>query len=132
MEIPNPKEIDAFIPTKADIEHCPLCLEKWKMYEEPGKMGKVFFFCLKDMVSIWIRDTMLGRWVRVESEPCPVCSEPKMRLFFRSDGYIKMKCPKCGACVESVDNEKHAAMMKKEEAMGLRKTLKPKNDNTTK
>lgn len=126
MELPKPQEIDAFIPTKADMSHCPLCKEKFITYEEPGKLGKVFFVCVKPkcMISIWVRDPMLGRWGRVESESCPVCSEKNMRLFFRSDGYIKMVCGKCGCAIENVDDKKHAALMKAEEAKGERKTFK--------
>lgn len=125
MDIPNPKEIDAFIPSKADMEHCPLCLEKWRIYEQQEKDGRVYFFCErpKCMVSIWVRDPMLGRWGRVETEKCAICST-SMRLFFRSDGYIKMLCPKCGCSIENVDNDKHAALMKKEEAEGVRRTFK--------
>lgn len=122
MDLPKIPKIDSFIPSKADMSHCPLCLDKFTLFEEPGKEGKVYFCCHKPkcMVSIWVRDPMLGRWGIVESEPCPVCSEPKMRLFFRSDEYIKMQCPKCFCTVESVDNDKHAALMKKEEAEGKR------------
>lgn len=125
MNLPELPKIDTFIPTKADIEHCPLCLNKWQMIEEEGKEGRVYFSCLrtKCMISIWIRDPMLGRWTRTESEPCPVCSEKKMRLFFRSDEYIKMLCPKCGCSIENVDNDKHAALMRKEESEGKRKTI---------
>lgn len=122
MDLPNIPKIDSFIPTPADMNHCPLCLNKFIMYEEPGKDGKVYFCCVKPkcMISIWVRDPMLGRWCRTESEQCPVCQEPKMRLFFRADGYIKMQCAKCGCTIENVDNDKHAALMKKEEAEGTR------------
>lgn len=121
-----------FVPSKADLEHCPLCKEKWHIYEEPGKLGKVYFFCPKPscMVSIWIRDPMLGRWCNVEEEPCPMCQELHTRLFFRSDQYLKVMCPKCGWSMENVDPDKHAELMKKEEAMGLRQTIKkPKEES---
>lgn len=121
MEAPNPNSLQ-ITTTKADMEHCPLCLKKWGMFEEPGKLGKVFFFCLKDEISIWIRDIMLGKYFHTESEPCAVCGTT-MRLFYRSDQYIKMKCPKCGCAIENVDNTKHAMLMKAEEAKGLRKTI---------
>lgn len=126
MDIPKVPEIDAFIPTKADIEHCPLCDNKFTMIEEDGKDGKVYFACVKPkcMISIWVRDPMLGRWRRVQTEKCPVCSEANMRLFFRSDGYIKMVCRKCGCAMENVDNDKHAALIKHEEQQGQRKTFK--------
>lgn len=127
IPMPENANLTGWVPTAADVNHCPLCKEKWSMYEEPGALGKVFLFCLKDMVSIWIRDPLLGRWVRVEEEPCPMCQEPHTRLFFRSDGYIKILCPKCKWSMENVDPDKHQAMMKHEEAMGLRKTFnKPK------
>lgn len=126
MDIPEISKLDSFVPSKADLSHCPLCRGKFTLYEEPGRDGKVYMLCVnpKCMISIWVRDPMLGRWGRVESEKCPLCSEPKMRLFFRSDEYIKMLCSKCGYICESVDNDKHAAMMKKEEAEGTRKTFK--------
>ena len=129
MDLPKLPKIDTFVPSKADLEHCPLCLKKWAIFEEPGKEGKVYFFCIKDLISIWIRDPMLGRWRIVQKEPCPVCGEKEMRLFFRSDEYIKMLCHKCGCCIENVDPAKHAALMKKEESMGIRHTPKipPKN-----
>ena len=120
MDLPKIPKIDSFVPSKADMSHCPLCLKKFGMYEQPGAAGKVYFFCTDCLISIWVRDPMLGRWTRVESEQCPVCKEPKMRLFFRSDEYIKMVCPKCGCAIENVDNDKHAALMKKEISEGKR------------
>lgn len=133
METPNPSAIP-FTATKADMENCPLCLQKWGMFEEPGKAGKVYFFCLKDEVSIWIRDPLLGKYFYIESEPCAVCGT-MMRLFCRSDQYIKMKCPKCNCAIENVDEKKHAMLIKEEELKGLRKTIsaepeKPKGMTT--
>lgn len=122
METPEAANIP-IVSSKADMEHCPLCLNKWAMFEEPGKDGKVFFFCLKDEISIWVRDPLLGKYFNIQSEPCAVCST-MMRLFCRSDQYIKMKCPKCGCAIENVDNTKHAMLMREEEAKGLRKTYK--------
>ena len=55
---------------------------------------------------------------------CPVCGEKMMRMFFRSDMYIKMKCSRCGCKVESVDPSKHEALIRKEEMEGLRKTVR--------
>lgn len=128
MDLPklDPKKFDGFVPSKADMEHCPLCLQKWQMVEEPGEHGKVFFACMRQkcMVSIWIRDPMLGRWTRIESEPCPVCQEKNMRLFFRSDGYIKMVCHKCGCMIESVDTDKHERLIRAEEKAGQRKIIR--------
>ncbi len=126
MKTPDTPKIDSFVPTKSDMEHCPLCLNKFTLYEEPGKLGRVYLVCArpKCMISIWLRDPMVGRWFRTESEPCPVCGEEKMRLFFRSDEYIKMLCPKCECIVENVDPEKHAMIMKYEESKGKRITPK--------
>lgn len=126
VDIPDQKKFKSFIPTKADMDHCPLCKDKWTLYEEAGKEGKVFFICVKPkcMIYIWVRDPMLGRYYNTESEPCPVCQEPNMRLFYRHDGYIKMKCSKCVCIVESVDPEKHEKLLKHEELMGLRKTFR--------
>jgi phage FluMu protein Com len=104
-----------------------LCLEKWKIYEEldtPQKKGDIYLFCLEDEISIKISDPMLGRWAVIEHEPCPVCGEKIMRMFFRSDEYIKMKCHKCKTVVESVDDKKHEALIRKEEMDGLRKTVR--------
>lgn len=126
METPNPEALPV-VTSKADMEHCPLCLTKWALYEEPGKEGKVFLFCLKDEVSIWIRDPLLGKYFLTQSEPCAVCGT-LMRLFYRSDQYIKMKCPKCGCAIENVDNQKHAMLIKQEEMKGLRKTFSAESE----
>lgn len=116
-------KLDNFIPTKADMEHCPLCKNKFVSYEEPGKQGNAMMVCLICMVKIWVRDPALGRWSRVEPEPCPFCKEP-MRIFFRSDGYIKTQCPKCKFAAETVDPEKHQKLIDAEEARGVRFTPK--------
>ena len=128
MQTPKIPNLDSFVPEKSDLEYCPLCLKKWRLYEEPGKTGKVYLFCVDDLISIWIRDPMLGRWKNVEKEQCPVCSEKEMRLFFRSDEYIKMKCHKCGCVIENVDNDKHEKLIKEEEAKGKRKIVKPEKE----
>lgn len=120
----------SFIPDKADLNHCPLCLKKWTMYEEPGNTGKVYFCCTNSwcMISIWIRDAMLGMWHDPASEkiPCLNCGDP-MRVFFRSDQYMKCYCPKCKIVIENIQNEdKHNAIMAKEEADGKLQRVKPK------
>lgn len=127
MDIPKIPKIDDFKPEQSHLKFCPLCTQPWKIYEEmdtPQRKGDIYLFCLEDEVSIKISDPMLGRWAVIQKEPCPVCGEKEMRLFFRSDEYIKMLCPKCKCCVENVDNEKHAALLKKEEMRGTRKTIK--------
>ena len=120
--LPDAKSIDGFIPSKADMEFCPLCDERFTLYEEPTKLGKVMFVCLGKncMIRIWVRDPMLGRWRRVESESCPICSEKNMRIFFRSDGYIKLLCRKCGYACETVDEEIHDAILRHEVEQGKR------------
>ena len=129
VDIPDNKDIQTRIPSAADMNHCPLCLKKWTIVEEEGKTGRAFFVCFepKCMINIWVRDPMLGRWVYVEKEPCAVCGHKETRLFFRSDGYIKMVCPKCGCAIENVDPVKHEALIKREEAAGLRRTVREQN-----
>ena len=128
MQVPIAPKGDSFVPEKSHLKYCPLCLQEWKIYEEldtPQRKGDIYLFCIEDVISIKISDPMLGRWAVIEKEPCPVCGEKEMRLFFRSDEYIKMLCPKCKCCIENVDNEKHAALIKKEEMLGQRKTVSP-------
>lgn len=129
MELPK---INDFELEKSHLKYCPLCLEKWQIYEEldtPEKKGDIYLFCLKDEVSIKISDPMLGRWAVVEHEPCAVCGHKFMRMFFRSDEYIKMRCEKCNCIIESVDPSKHEKLIRKEEMDGLRKTVRePEED----
>ena len=116
-DIPKIPTVDDFKPEKSHLKFCPLCLERWKIFEEqdtPERKGNIYLFCLEDDISIKISDPMLGRWAVVEHEPCPVCNEKQMRMFFRSDMYIKMKCHKCRCVVESVDPSKHEALIRKE------------------
>ncbi len=109
------------IPNKIDMEHCPLCLEKWKLVEEEGKEGKVYFACFNSYceVSIWVRDKLLGVYFKTEKPPCAICGK-EMRIFYRSDGYLKCYCPGCKAVVEHVDEKKHEAMVQREVAQGKR------------
>lgn len=125
--VPQIPKIDHFKAEKSHLKYCPLCLEKWKIYEELDtavKKGDIYLFCIEDEISIKISDPMLGRWAVVEHEPCPCCGHKFMRLFFRSDEYIKMKCEKCKFVAESVEPDKHAELMRKEEMKGLRKTVR--------
>ncbi len=82
---------------------CPLCL---KMYERARThIGQEYYFCRKDGVVIFCNDPYLNKGPN-EDEPiiCPDndCDE-KMRLFMRSDGYMKALCPnpKCAASIET-------------------------------
>jgi len=82
---------------------CPLCL---KMYERAMTIqGGEYFFCRKDQVVIFCNDPYLNQVPKEEEEiPCSneKCSE-KMRLFMRSDGYMKAVCPSkfCGVGIET-------------------------------
>ena len=114
-------KLDSYIPTKADMSFCPLCGKKWVIYGERGKSGNGYFVCVDCEISIWIRDPLLGRWSRIEPEPCPLCKTP-MKTFFRSDGYVKTQCPKCKFKAETVDPDKHDKLMADEERRGVRFT----------
>jgi Zn ribbon nucleic-acid-binding protein len=120
-----PKPAPGNMPTKADMSHCPLCDKKFISYEQPGAEGKAYFMCLACEISIWVLDPVLGRWRNPEPEPCPMCQHRETRLFFRSDGYIKMVCPKCKYTIETVDPQKHDKIMAEEHARGVRFTPKP-------
>lgn len=95
------------IPSVEDIKYCPLCLKKWKIVDLDGKEGKAYFVCFDCEISIWVRDHMVGQWEKVEPVICGVCNNEKMRMFFRSDEFIKTYCPKCKSTVESYDEDKH-------------------------
>lgn len=96
-----------------EAKHCPLCHRPWKVVEQEGKKGKIFFVCTECMIWIWVRDAALGSYEQMmdaEPIPCPNanCNEKKMRIFYRyQDGYMKMRCPKCTASIEEYDPEKH-------------------------
>lgn len=86
-------------------KYCPLCHKLWVLYEEPGKAGRVFLLCHHCMISIWVRDPMLGKWDGLEKIPCARCGKD-MRLFVRGlDGFMAMKCPdkKCGCDIRTDD-----------------------------
>lgn len=118
---PPPKDKPvSFIPTKADMEHCPLCLKKWKIVEEEGAFGNGYFACLECEISIKVSDPMVGQYFKIDPVECPVCNHSKTRVFYRSDGYLKYYCPKCKAIIESVDEKKHNKVLKAEVEKGVR------------
>lgn len=116
----DPKALNPYIPTTEDLRVCPLCRRDWIKIEEEGADGKAYFACLFCEISIWVRDKCLGLWTRVEKEPCVVCGHKETRLFFRSDGYLKMYCPKCKMIVENVDEKKHNKVLTAEVKKGIR------------
>lgn len=86
-------------------KYCPLCGKPWIVYEEEGQFGRVFLVCVHCMISIWIRDKLLGRWDILEKVPCGMCGKD-MRMFARAaDGFMALKCPdkKCGLDIRTDD-----------------------------
>lgn len=85
-----------------NAKDCPLCLKPWLIVEEEGKNGRVFLSCLRPhcMISIWVRDPLIGKWDRFEKVECPHCRH-MMRFFCRSDQYCKWYCPKCHTKMEN-------------------------------
>lgn len=118
--IPEGQSLNPYIPTEEDFRICPLCRRDWIKIEESEADGKAYLACMFCMISIWVRDQLLGVWTRVEKEPCPVCAHKETRLFFRSDGYLKYYCPKCKLIIEQVDEKKHDQVIKKEAKEGTR------------
>lgn len=127
--LPTPDQADIFVPDGIDATHCPLCLGKWTLVEEEEKDGKAYFACFKStcLISIWVRDPMLGKYFNYDKIPCAVCGKD-MRLFFRSDQYMKCYCPGCKVVVEHVDEKKHQLMVEEEVRRGIRwrQDVKPK------
>lgn len=119
--LPEPKDKPVkFIPSKTDMEHCPLCLKKWKIVEEVEKTGHGYFVCLECEISIKMMDPMVGMYFKMEPVECPVCNHSKTRVFYRSDGYLKYYCPKCKGIIESVDEQKHNKVLRAEVERGVR------------
>ena len=84
---------------------CPLCE---KPFERAAVRDTHYFFCRKDKILIFGDDPLLHQQTSVdpltgEMIPCsnPACDE-KMRVFTRSNGYMKALCPnkRCGAEIE--------------------------------
>lgn len=87
---------------------CPLCKKPFERAAVHAG-GAEYFFCRKDKITIFVNDPMIEKWTDIDpetGEPIP-CSNPKcrekMRIFCRSDGYIKAVCPnkRCGAEIET-------------------------------
>ncbi|MCP4989722.1 MAG: hypothetical protein GY928_27800 [Colwellia sp.] len=85
---------------------CPLCK---KPFERASAYGVEYLFCRKDKIQILPNDPMIKHWSNVDPETgegVPCTNEKchgEMRVFTRSDGYMKSVCPnpKCGAAIET-------------------------------
>lgn len=119
-KVPEPNKLPFFVATEEDLRVCPLCRHDWVKVEETEDKGHAYFACFNCEISIWVRDPLLGRWRNIEKEPCPVCTHKDTRVFFRSDGYLKFRCPKCKLTIENVDEKRHDALIKAEEKAGTR------------
>jgi hypothetical protein len=70
--------------------YCPLCDKR--MREIFTRKGMVYSCTEIDcMVSIRAKDPAITRWRTVDAMRCQFCSKP-MRMFFRSDGFLKAWC----------------------------------------
>lgn len=71
---------------------CPLCFKQ--MREIVTQYGQ-YYCCLEEfcMISIKKNDPCCGRW-REKPENAPTCQfcGKKMRMFFRSDRFMKVQC----------------------------------------
>lgn len=105
-------DLKTYVPSMAEMKHCPLCLNEWVIVEEKGKKGNVYMACTRPncMISIWIRDPFFGKWAIFEQIDCPHCKNTKMRFFARSDSFVKWFCPNCKSNIESADPEKHGKL----------------------
>ena len=84
---------------------CPLCLE-WMEKEYEHVRGFFIFTCVKDKIACRVDDPFVGRWDEALKKSdkkilClnPRCDETPMRYFATQIGFMKAKCPKCGAKV---------------------------------
>ena len=100
------------------LKFCPLCRNKWMTYEEPGKDGRSFFVCKSCMISIWVRDPMVGRWDEFEAVHCPNCRNHQMRFFSRSDGYMKWYCVDCKCSIEEAPSSLNDSFDAKNDNIG--------------
>jgi len=72
------------------VPYCPLCDKK--MREVFTRKGMVYSCTEIDcMVSIRAKDPCIQRWRTVDAMRCQFCAKP-MKMFFRSDGFLKAKC----------------------------------------
>lgn len=98
--------------TMQKMKFCPLCRRKWHIFEEPGKQGRAYFYCLWCEISIWVQDPMIGLWETFEAVHCFTCRSHGMRFFCRMDGYCKWLCKDCGVTIEQIDPDKHSDVIK--------------------
>ncbi len=98
---------------------CPLCLKKFERKTLPGS-PREFFRCKTCEVAIDVKDPMVGRWKEnfdpdgdhSTKIPCPHCRNA-MRMFCRSDEYMKSYCPKCHTEVETNEMPDGVYLVKK-------------------
>jgi hypothetical protein len=84
---------------------CPLCGDPFRLVV---KNQEKWFTCWKCEICILTNDVCVGKWndnttpEDTDDLLCPVC-RAKMKMFTRSDGYVKAVCPSrtCKAVVES-------------------------------
>ena len=90
---------------------CPLCHKKMERKWEPAR-GFYIFACDTDFIAIRVDDPFVGKWdaAYAKTEPIlcpnPRCSEVVMRYFATSTGYMKAKCPKCGATIANAEPDR--------------------------
>ncbi len=104
---------------------CPLCEKKFEMKQLPS--GRNFYVCKPCDIAIDVKDPMVGRWKEnfdPDGEhstkiPCPnrKCRS-QMRMFCRSDEYMKAVCPKCGSEMETNEMPDGAYLVRKGEGDG--------------
>lgn len=86
---------------------CPLCKKKFERKTLKGT-SREFYTCKPCNIAIDVKDPMVGRWFedfdpdgdQTTKIPCPKCNGP-MRMFCRSDEYMKASCPRCHCEVET-------------------------------
>ena len=112
----------------ANVEICPLCHKPWA---KTLKAGRMILFCVRPgcMISVFADDPMIQKWPQFEVVPCSFCNTG-MRLFARSDTYMKLKCPKCSCVIESEDPAIHYRKDRKAEIdqTTLKKLIEKEND----
>lgn len=103
---------DTLVVELQKMKFCPLCRRKWHIYEQEGKEGRAFFYCLYCEISIWIQDPMIPLWETFEKVHCFTCRNHEMRFFCRMDGYCKWYCKNCGCAIEQAEPGKHDGITK--------------------
>lgn len=90
---------------------CPLCGKKFHVSLVINPDGSRTMTCKKCNIWINTNDPCVNKWYVIDENfkvtcPRPGCEE-KMNHFVRSDGYMKAKCPKCGAGMEVADYDEN-------------------------